>query len=87
MRTSPSSASTRALISAFDRSVWIENISRDLVADGAQRIERRHRLLKDHRDAGAAHLAHFGNGCRAEIAALEHHPAAVDASPHSAAAA
>ena len=33
----------------------------DLVADGAQRIERRHRLLEDHRDAGAAHLAHLGD--------------------------
>src|SRR5439155_10003101 len=50
----------------------------DLVADGAQRIERRHRLLEYHGNAGAAYLAHFGYRCRAEIAALEHHPAAVD---------
>ncbi len=32
----------------------------DLVADRAQRVERGHRLLEDHRDAGAAHLAHLG---------------------------
>src|SRR3954471_17523586 len=51
---------------------------RDLVADGAQRIERRHRLLKDHRDAGPAHLAHFRNRRRAEITTLEQHPAIVD---------
>src|SRR5215207_5496809 len=51
---------------------------RDLVADGAQRIERRHRLLKNHRNAGAAYRAHVGDGGRAEIAAFEHHPAAVD---------
>ncbi len=45
----------------------------DLVADGAERIERGHRLLKDHRDPGAAHLTHLGDRGRAEVAAFEHH--------------
>jgi hypothetical protein len=30
----------------------------DLVADGHERIERRHRLLENHADIAAAHLAH-----------------------------
>ena len=30
----------------------------DLVADGEDGVERRHRLLEDHRDAIAAHLLH-----------------------------
>ena len=60
---------------------------RDLVADGAQRIERRHRLLEDHRDAGAAHLAHLGDRCRAEVAALEHAACRRRSSLRSAAAA
>ena len=34
----------------------------DLLADGEHRIERRHRLLKDHRDPPAAHAAHFAFG-------------------------
>ena len=29
----------------------------DLLADREDRVERRHRLLEDHRDLGAAHLA------------------------------
>jgi len=31
---------------------------RDLLADGHDRIERRHRLLEDHRDVFAAHAPH-----------------------------
>ena len=31
----------------------------DLIADGEHRVERRHRLLKDHRDPVAADLAHL----------------------------
>src|SRR5439155_13084445 len=38
----------------------------------------RDRLLEDHGNAGAAHLAHLGNGCRAEIATFEQCPTAVD---------
>ncbi len=41
--------------------VNVEHLA-DLVADGAQRIERRHRLLEDHGDACAAHLPHLGFG-------------------------
>ena len=47
MRTSASRASTLSPISAFDNSVWIENISA-IWSPMVQRIERRHRLLKDH---------------------------------------
>ncbi len=50
----------------------------DLIADAAQRIERGHRLLEDHRDAGAAHPPHFRGGGRRQIAAFKHHPAAID---------
>ena len=50
----------------------------DLVADGAQRVERRHRLLEDHRDAGAAHLAHVGFIDLRQIAPLEQDAAAID---------
>ena len=31
----------------------------DLVADAHDRVQRRHRLLKDHADAGAANVAHL----------------------------
>ena len=31
----------------------------DLVADGHDRVQRRHGILKDHRDLTAAHLTHF----------------------------
>jgi hypothetical protein len=43
----------------------------DLVADGEERIEARHRLLEDHRDVVAAHLAHLFRQ-RQNIAAVEH---------------
>ena len=44
----------------------------DLVADGKHRIERAHRLLKDHRDAAAADRAHRAGAARGEIDAVEH---------------
>ena len=53
---------------------------RDLVADGEDRVERRHRLLKDERDLGAAHLAHLRFGQRQQIAVLEPDAAAGDPS-------
>ena len=43
----------------------------DLIADGKHRIERAHRLLKDHADAAAADLAHAGFAERHQIAPLE----------------
>ena len=43
----------------------------DLVADGEDRIERRHRLLEDHRDAIAADVAHLLVAQRDEVLSLE----------------
>ena len=43
----------------------------DLRADGEHRIERRHRLLEDHRDVVAAHRAHLRLVELREIAAVE----------------
>ena len=43
----------------------------DLLADGHHRVERRHRLLKDHRDLVAAHTSHFLLGDLEEIASRE----------------
>ncbi len=43
----------------------------DLLTDGVQRIERRHRLLKHHRDVVAAHAAHFRFGKVQEVPALK----------------
>ena len=51
----------------------------DLVADREQRVERSHRVLQDHRDPLAAHVAHLGVGFLDQILALEQHPAADDA--------
>ena len=45
----------------------------DLLADGEHRIERAHRLLEDHADLPAAHLAHLARADRQQIAALEAH--------------
>ena len=44
---------------------------RDLVADLEDRVERRHRLLEDHGDVVAAHLAHLSLGKRGEVSSLE----------------
>jgi hypothetical protein len=49
----------------------------DLVADGQDRIQRRHRLLEDHGYGVAANLAHLGLRQVEQIATLEHH-ASVD---------
>ena len=42
-----------------------------LVADWRHGIEARHRLLEDHADPAAAHVAHLGDRQLQEIAALE----------------
>ena len=47
----------------------------DLVADLHDRIERRHRLLEDHRDAIAANTAHLGGRFQQQVVALEQHAA------------
>ena len=51
----------------------------DLVADREQRVQRSHRVLEDHRDPLAAHVAHLGIGFFQEILAREQHLAADDA--------
>ena len=43
----------------------------DLAADREHRVERRHRLLEDHRDVVAADVAHFPFGQVEQIGALE----------------
>ncbi len=42
-----------------------------LAADGVHRVQRRHRLLEDHADAVAAHLAHLRIGATDEFLAVE----------------
>ena len=49
-----------------------------LVADREQRVQRGHRVLQDHGDALAAHVAHLGVGFLQQVLALEQHPAAGD---------
>ena len=48
-----------------------ENGLGDLVANGLERIEGRHRLLKDHADILAADPAHFALGSGQQVVALE----------------
>ena len=56
MRTSSSSRGFRALPTAF-RLMQRDRLA-DLVADREHRVQRRHRLLEDHRDVRAANAAH-----------------------------
>ena len=51
----------------------------ELAADRQDRVQRRHRLLKDHGDVAAAHPAHGGFGKRRELAPVEADRAAGDA--------
>ena len=71
MRTASSSSTARAVRLAPRRAAVHQQRLRDLVADREDRIERRHRLLEDQRDLGAAHLAHLALGERQQVAALE----------------
>ena len=43
----------------------------NLFADRQDRIERRHRVLKDHRDLAAANLAHLRSGFLEQVFAFE----------------
>jgi hypothetical protein len=52
----------------------------DLLADAEHRVERGHRLLEDHRQLVAAHVAHRGLVERQQVAAVERDRAADDAS-------
>jgi hypothetical protein len=53
-----------------------------LVADREQRIQRRHRVLQDHRNPLAAHVSHFGVGLAHEVFTLEPHLATGDLCRH-----
>ena len=68
----------------FDRrqsfAAWLERVDttpdaaariRDLLADGVDRVQRRHRVLQDHRDLAAAVLAHFGFAELQQVDAFE----------------
>ena len=68
----------RPRLAPRDRTVETDRL-RDLIADREDRVERRHRLLEDHRDAGATHRAHLGLRDGEKIAAVEAHLAADDA--------
>jgi len=57
-------------IPARQRGVSPEHLD-DLVTDRLQRVERRHRLLKDHADAGAANPAHLVPRQLQKIASFE----------------
>ena len=78
--TARSSSIARARASDLRREAVHEQRFGDLRADAHHRIERRHRFLEDEADARAADLAHLVLRQRQQIAALEHHPAAGDAS-------
>ena len=51
-----------------------------LIADREHGVERRHRLLKNQRDLGAAHRLHLTFGESEQIAAIERNAAARDSS-------
>ena len=52
------------------RLVLLEHLA-DLVADRVERVQRRHRLLKDHRDVGAADSAHLALRLLQQLGAVE----------------
>ena len=80
MRTASSSSTALSLASSTARAAVDDERLRDLIADGEDRIERRHRLLKDERDLGAANLAHVPFRQRQQVAVLEPYAAARNAS-------
>ena len=71
MPTSRIISTARAVASLLaDALVQLHGLG-DLVADGEHRVQRRHRLLEDHRDVVAADLRHLVLVERREVAALE----------------
>ena len=48
----------------------VDGVSFALAADREHRVQRRHRLLEDHRDLAAAHAAHLFFAEREQVAAL-----------------
>jgi hypothetical protein len=69
MPTMPSS-SMRARRERASSRVELEHLG-DLAADRQHRVERRHRVLEDHRDVAAAHAPHLLGRQRRAVAALE----------------
>ena len=57
---------------AADRLVQLHRLG-DLVAAGEDRVERRHRLLEDHRDLVAADVAHLLSRDLEQVPAAQHH--------------
>ena len=79
MRTSRSISTALAATPVAGRSSVQRHRLGDLVADGQHRIERGHRLLEDHRDLVAAHVAHRLFVELQQIASVELDSAAGDA--------
>ena len=71
MPTSRSNSVARALASVRGHPEMELQRLDDLQSDRQHRIERGHRLLEDHRDFAAAHVAHLVFGQVEEIASLE----------------
>ena len=79
MPTSRSSSTARAARLALAHLQMDDQRLHDLLSDRQDRIERGHRLLEDHRDVAAAHLAHLLVGEIEQVAALEQDAARGDA--------
>lgn len=54
---------------------------RNLCADGADRIERRHRLLQHQADLAAAHRAQGARGCADQVYPIQLYAAARNGGP------
>ena len=70
-RGSSSSHRLRAAPPASGQAAMQDQRLGDLRADAMQRVQRRHRLLKDHRDAVAAQAPHLGFAGAGKVAPLE----------------
>ena len=68
----------RARAGRVQSGVQLERFT-NLIAHGEHRVERGHGLLKNHRDAVAAHLAHAFFAGLDQVFALKQHLAAADA--------
>lgn len=76
-RTACITSSTRAPLALVELGMDVEHFG-DLVADAHHLIERRHRLLEDHRDAVAADAAHLGRRLGQQVVAVEQGASAGD---------
>ena len=87
IRTARSSSIARSRASDLRARPWTRQRLGDLIADAHHRVQRGHRLLKDEADAGAADVPHLVLRQRQQIASLEEHAPAGDATRAAAAAA